>query len=114
MIHDYDLHSSPTISIHKPDTIKKPQGSTTDKVQYLGDMSSFQFFSNKIHLDGKNNNAHWKGQEIRKFGNQVVLIEDSQDQDENPIIMPSIKSIHHWIYSATGADRHTSDRLLKM
>ncbi|KAI8880203.1 hypothetical protein K501DRAFT_275782 [Backusella circina FSU 941] len=109
----HDIHS-PTSSIHKPDTIKKPQGSTTDKVQYLGDMSSFQFFSNKIHLDGKNNNAHWKGQQIRKFGNQVVLIEDGQDQEENPIIMPSIKSIHHWIYSATGADRHTSDRLLKI
>lgn len=82
-------------------------------------MSSFQFLSNKIHLDNKN--TKWKGQYIRRFGKQVVLVEDNkEEQEEKPADMPQnqllpyVKPIHYWIYSVTGADRHTSDRLLRM
>lgn len=97
---------------------KRPQGASSDRVQYLGDMSSFQFFSNKIHLDDKN--TKWKGHHIRKFGKQVVLVEDGKDEQENAPevpqsqLLPHVKPIHYWIYSVTGVDRHTSDRLLKM
>ncbi|KAI8979718.1 fungal-specific transcription factor domain-containing protein [Mycotypha africana] len=96
---------------------KRQQGTSYDKVQYLGDMSSFQFFSHKMHLNEKNDT--WKGQHIRKFGKQVVLVDDGKDEDENVDIpqaqlLPHIKSIHYWIYSVTGVDRHTSDRLLKI
>ncbi|KAI9485279.1 MAG: fungal-specific transcription factor domain-containing protein [Benjaminiella poitrasii] len=97
---------------------KRPQGASSDRVQYLGDMSSFQFFSNKIRLDDEN--TKWKGHQIRKFGKQVVLIEDLKDEDEEQSeipqsqLLPHIKSIHYWIYSVAGVDRHTSDRLLKI
>ncbi|KAI8641226.1 fungal-specific transcription factor domain-containing protein [Parasitella parasitica] len=97
---------------------KRPQGASSDRVQYLGDMSSFQFFSNKMHLDGKD--TKWKGHHIRKFGKQVVLVEDGKDEQgadpENPQLqlLPYVKPIHYWIYSVTGVDRHTSDRLLKI
>ncbi|KAI7904471.1 fungal-specific transcription factor domain-containing protein [Cokeromyces recurvatus] len=99
---------------------KRPQGASSDRVQYLGDLSSFQFFSNKIHLDDKN--TKWKGHHIRKFGKQIVLVEDLKDEEEEEgqtnipqsQLLPHIKSIHNWIYSVTGVDRHTSDRLLKI
>lgn len=97
---------------------KKPQGASSDRVQYLGDMSSFQLFSNKIQLD--DTNTKWKGHHIRKFGKQVVLIEDGKEDEENqtkipePQLLPHVKPIHYWIYSVTGVDRHTSDRLIKM
>ncbi|KAI8095243.1 fungal-specific transcription factor domain-containing protein [Thamnidium elegans] len=97
---------------------KKPQGASSDRVQYLGDMSSFQLFSNKIQLDDKN--TKWKGHHIRKFGNQVVLVEDGKEEQENIAdipqtqLLPHVKPIHYWIYSVTGVDRHTSDRLIKI
>jgi hypothetical protein len=99
-------------------TNKRPQGASSDPIQYLGDMSSFQFFSNKIHLD--DNNTKWKGQYIRRFGKQVVLIEDGKEEENKQAeipqnqLLPHVQPIHYWIYSVTGADRHTSDRLLKM
>ncbi|GAA5810491.1 hypothetical protein MFLAVUS_003913 [Mucor flavus] len=92
---------------------KKPQGASSDRVQYLGDMSSFQLFSNKIRLDDKN--TKWKGHHIRKFGNQVVLVEDGKEEQEDIAdipqtqLLPHVKPIHYWIYSVTGVDRHTSD-----
>ncbi|KAF7727016.1 Transcriptional activator of fatty acid utilization [Apophysomyces ossiformis] len=101
---------------------KQPLGGSSDRVQYLGDLSSFQFFSNKMHLEG-NNRAIWKGHQIRKFGKQVVLVEDRPEENTNgrkvphmsyPELFPQTESIDRWIYSVTGADRHTSDRLLKI
>lgn len=98
---------------------KRPQGASSDRVQYLGDMSSFQLFSNKIHLDDEN--TKWKGHHIRKFGKQVVLVEDGKDEEEEnqteipqTQLLPHVKPIHYWIYSVTGADKLTSDRLIKM
>jgi hypothetical protein len=96
---------------------KRPQGASTDGVQYLGDMSSFQFFSNKMQLNDQN--TKWKGHRIRKFGKQVVLVEDNEDEENHAeipqsLILSHLKPIHYWIYSVTGVDRHTSDRLLKM
>lgn len=98
--------------------IKRPQGASSDRVQYLGDMSSFQVFSNKIQLD--DTNRKWKGHHIRKFGKQIVLVEDKKEDEDDPKNIPDnqlaqhIKPIHYWIYSVTGVDRHTSDRLIKM
>lgn len=98
---------------------KRSQGASTDGVQYLGDMSSFQFFSNKIQLNDQN--TKWKGHRIRKFGKQVVLVEDDKDEEEErkeeipqSQLLPHLKPIHYWIYSVSGVDKHTSDRLLKM
>ncbi|KAG0167090.1 Transcriptional activator of fatty acid utilization [Apophysomyces sp. BC1034] len=101
---------------------KQPLGGSSDRVQYLGDLSSFQFFSNKMHLDG-NDRATWKGHHIRKFGKQVVLVEDNHEENTTdskvphlsyPDLFPQTGSVDRWIYSVTGADRHTSDRLLKI
>lgn len=109
-------NSIPSISTG---TGKRPQGASSDRVQYLGDMSSFQLFSNKIHLDDEK--TKWKGHHIRKFGKQVVLVEDGKDEEEEKHaeipqsqLLPHVKPIHYWIYSVTGVDRHTSDRLIKM
>jgi hypothetical protein len=116
-----DSMQSTTTTMGAPTTAtnKRPQGASSDPIQYLGDMSSFQFFSNKIHLDDKN--TKWKGQYIRRFGKQVVLIEDGKEEQEEKQaeipqnqLLPYVQPIHYWIYSVTGADRHTSDRLLKM
>ncbi|KAI7892918.1 fungal-specific transcription factor domain-containing protein [Mucor mucedo] len=115
---------SPSPGPHRQDSIqsnsgiKKPEGASSDKVQYLGDMSSFQLFSNKIQLD--DTNRKWKGHHIRKFGKQVVLVEDGkEDEVDDPSIpdtqlVPHVKPIHYWIYSVTGVDRHTSNRLIKI
>lgn len=115
---------SPSPGPHRQDSIqsnsgiKKPQGASSDRVQYLGDMSSFQLFSNKIQLD--DTNRKWKGHHIRKFGKQVVLVEDGkEDEVDDPNISETqlvshVKPIHYWIYSVTGVDRHTSNRLIKM
>ncbi|KAI8975002.1 fungal-specific transcription factor domain-containing protein [Pilobolus umbonatus] len=94
---------------------RKNQAYTTDNVHYLGDMSSFQFFSNKIRLDA--NGTKWKGRRIKKFGKQMVLIDEESEKTYHtptPQLLPHIKSIHHWIYSVSGIDRITSDRLLKI
>lgn len=81
-------------------------------------MSSFQFFSNKMHLDDNNSDTKWKGHHIRKFGKQVVLVEDDEEKESEILpqahLLPHLKPIHYWIYSVTGVDKHTSDRLLKM
>ncbi|CAO3579607.1 unnamed protein product [Absidia cylindrospora] len=116
-----DTHD-PTIPVHK----KTAAGGQSDSVQYLGDLSSFQFFSNKIKLDGSEN--VWRGQRLRKFGKQVVLVGDDASSEmgssgtSQPIMnpVPKIKTlfpgkdIHNWIYSVSGVDSHTSDRLLKI
>ncbi|KAI8370961.1 fungal-specific transcription factor domain-containing protein [Blakeslea trispora] len=99
---------------------KRPEGASTDSVHFLGDMSGLQFFSNKIQLDNSKDPT-WGGHRIRKFGKQVVLVEDDKEnmndkQAEIPKeqLLPHVKPIHYWIYSVTGVDRHTSNRLLKI
>jgi hypothetical protein len=108
--------------VHK----KISAGGKSDSVQYLGDLSSFQFFSNKIKTDGTEN--VWGGQRLRKFGKQVVLVGDSdtgigREITGAPVPTPPVpkiktlfpgKDIHSWIYSVSGVDTSTSDRLLKM
>lgn len=109
-----------TLPVHK-----KIKSAKSDSVLYLGDLSSFQFFSNKIQLDGSE--KFWKGQRLQKFGKQVVLIDDENgttqtnaDAIPESIHVPKIqtmfprKDIHHWIYSVSGVDSFTADRLLKM
>ncbi|KAI8391513.1 fungal-specific transcription factor domain-containing protein [Radiomyces spectabilis] len=100
---------------------KRPQGASSDRVQYLGDLSSFQLFSNKIQLKG-NDHILWRGKEhlITKFGEQVVLLEDeaATDHGKIPALLPELilpkTSVEQWIYDVTGLDRHTSDQLLKI
>ncbi|KAI9008784.1 fungal-specific transcription factor domain-containing protein [Phycomyces nitens] len=109
---------TPYTAAEKP-THKHLQSSSSDRVQYLGDLSSLQFFSNKMQLEGISEDM-WRGQKIRKFGKQVVLVKDTGDtpdfQQEKKVVDNCRQStnIHDWIYSVTGADRHTCDRLLKI
>ncbi|KAL0075555.1 fungal-specific transcription factor domain-containing protein [Phycomyces blakesleeanus] len=92
---------------------------SSDRVQYLGELSSLQFFSNKMQLEGLCHDI-WSGQKIRKFGKQVVLVKDTggitdiQDTDIIPDSFRQPSDVHYWIYSVTGADQHTCDRLLKI
>jgi hypothetical protein len=123
---DHRPHSSSDyIDASIPVHTKTAAGGQSDSVQYLGDLSSFQFFSNKIKMDGTNN--MWRGQRLRKFGKQVVLVGDDASAQlgntghyQPKISVPKIKTlfpgkdIHNWIYSVSGVDMHTSDRLLKM
>ncbi|KAI8059619.1 fungal-specific transcription factor domain-containing protein [Gongronella butleri] len=112
---------------------KKTAGGKSDSVQYLGDLSSFQFFSHKIKLDGSE--RMWHGQRLRRFGKQMVLIDEenfasqafsgiqpptSRGVSQPVLTIPKIKTlfprkdIHNWIYSVSGVDNQTSDRLLKI
>ena len=102
-----------------PSGKKRPQGASSDRVQYLGDMSTLQFLSKKIHLDGSNDiELLWKGRRIRKFGNQVVLVKDDGDKTSPyPPLLPGLfqqTGIRQWIYSVSGADQYTTDRLLRV
>lgn len=93
---------------------KQPQGALTDRVLYLGDLSTLQFFSNKIPLDEKKT---FTGRHIRRFGKQIVLVGDSKEDEEEQQqqqISPYIQPIYQYVYSVTGADRYTSDKLIKM
>ncbi|ORZ06882.1 fungal-specific transcription factor domain-domain-containing protein [Absidia repens] len=122
-----NLNDTPTNDNNIPVHKKTAAGGQSDSVQYLGDLSSFQFFSHKIKMDGTE--SIWKGQKLRKFGKQVVLVGDDLEQMENTtgvhqpqhmVPVPKIKTlfpgkdIHNWIYSVSGVDCHTSDRLLKI
>ncbi|KAI9255517.1 fungal-specific transcription factor domain-containing protein [Sporodiniella umbellata] len=94
---------------------KQPQGALTDRVLYLGDLSTLQFFSNKIPLDEKKT---FTGRHIRRFGKQIVLVEDvkgdEEEQEQQKQVIPHIDPIYHYVYSVTGADKYTSDRLIKI
>ncbi|CAO3590221.1 unnamed protein product [Absidia cylindrospora] len=122
-----NLNDTPINDNNTPVHKKTAAGGQSDSVQYLGDLSSFQFFSHKIKMDGTE--SIWKGQKLRKFGKQVVLVGDDLEQMENTagvyqpqhmVPVPKIKTlfpgkdIHNWIYSVSGVDCHTSDRLLKI
>ncbi|KAI7865279.1 fungal-specific transcription factor domain-containing protein [Spinellus fusiger] len=95
----------PTTMKSTTESSKKISDISSDRVQYLGDLSSLQFFSSKMQLEG------------RKFGKQVVLVENSADSIDTTTSLnqPQSKSdIYHWIFSVTGVDRYTCDRLLKI
>ncbi|KAI8339411.1 fungal-specific transcription factor domain-containing protein [Chlamydoabsidia padenii] len=122
----HDHNKEAFISVHK----KVAAGGQSDSVQYLGDLSSFQFLSNKIKIDGTQD--AWKGQRLRKFGKQVVLVGEGEPSSSSSLYMQTIdicprmnhvpkiktlfpdKDIHSWIYSVSGVDTFTSDRLLKI
>lgn len=98
---------------------KQPRGASSDRVRYLGDLSALQFLKDKISIEGGSEKMFLGGQKIKRFGQEIVLMEDN-DETEDPApfwftdsLSPG-RSIHHWIYSVSGVDRHTSDRLLKM
>ncbi|KAG1224297.1 hypothetical protein G6F35_004110 [Rhizopus arrhizus] len=95
------------------DSNKKPQGALTDRLVYLGDLSTLQFFSNKIRFDEKKT---WTGHRIRRFGKQIVLAEDpkNDDKEQEQQLLPFVRPIYYYVYSVTGADKHTSDQLIKI
>lgn len=98
-----------------------PSGVSYDNVHYLGDLSTLQFFSTKLDY---NPNKQWQGHQIKKFGDDVVLVADSglanSKSSKIPIfqwpenIHDSGENIHKYIYTITGIDQYTAVRLLKM
>ncbi|KAI8881402.1 hypothetical protein K501DRAFT_334749 [Backusella circina FSU 941] len=111
--------------VFKQYEIAEPQqwptrGFVHDHVQYLGDLSSFRLFSNKLNWPKF---KHWNGHNLKKFGDDVVLV---TDEIKNPSKIPvyedlemddfknSNEDIHQYIYSMTGLDRFTVTRLLKI
>lgn len=93
-----------------------PSGVAYDSIHYLGDLSTLQFFSNKIDEQGT-----FQGHKIRKIGGNVVLVADPGKPGPSkipvfqlPEDMHSGEDIHKYIYTVTGVDRYTAVRLLKM
>ncbi|KAI8882106.1 hypothetical protein K501DRAFT_324166 [Backusella circina FSU 941] len=103
------------------DSIQWPAGISYDHVRYLGDLSSFQFFSKRLVDEHR-----WHGHTIKRFGEDVVLVADPQVASEGvpsskipefewpEDIHPRGESIHKYIYSVTGLDQYTALRLLKI
>jgi hypothetical protein len=94
-----------------------PSGVSYDSIHYLGDLSTLQFFSNKLNEQGT-----LQGHKIKKFGDNIVLVADPGIPGSSKIpefqlpkdIHPSGEDIHKYIYTVTGIDRYTAVRLLKM
>lgn len=99
-----------------------PSGVSYDSIHYLGDLSTVQFFYNKLHM--QDHSTKLQGHTIKKFGDSVVLIADpgvsSQQSSKIPEfewpqnIHPVGEDIHKYIYTVTGLDKYTAVRLLKM
>ncbi|KAI7892739.1 fungal-specific transcription factor domain-containing protein [Mucor mucedo] len=93
-----------------------PSGVAYDSIHYLGDLSTLQFFSNKIDEQGT-----FQGHKIKKIGGNVVLVADPGEPGPSkipvfhlPEDMHSGEDIHKYIYTVTGVDRYTAVRLLKI
>lgn len=102
---------------------KPPKGASTDGLHYLGELSPLQFLQTRFPIEG-NGSGPWMGRRVRRFGKQILLM-DAEDEPTDGIRdrtppTPSVENmahhtgVQHWIYTVTGVDRHTSDRLLKM
>ncbi|KAI8083916.1 fungal-specific transcription factor domain-containing protein [Thamnidium elegans] len=98
-----------------------PSGVSYDSIHYLGDLSTVQFFYNKLRIQ---DHSKLQGHTIKKFGDSVVLIADpgvpSQQSSKIPEfewpqnIHPVGEDIHKYIYTVTGLDKYTAVRLLKI
>lgn len=102
---------------------KPPKGASTDGLHYLGELSPLQFLQTRFPIEG-NGSGPWMGRRVRRFGKQILLM-DAEDEPTDGIRdrtppTPSVENmahhtgVQHWVYTVTGVDRHTSDRLLKM
>lgn len=101
---------------------KLPRGALADHVRLIGDTSLIQqLFQYKIPA-GRLDELGTSGVHYRLFGRQVVQMTanhttgaDERPQTLNPeLFFQRHTGVNFWIYSTTGADRHTSDRLLQM
>jgi hypothetical protein len=95
-----------------------PTGFVHDNVQYLGDLSSFRLFSNKLNWPKF---KKWNGHNLKRFGDDVVLVTDNKNPSKIPVYedleafdLKNNDDIHQYIYSMTGLDKFTVTRLLKM
>ncbi|KAI9471893.1 MAG: fungal-specific transcription factor domain-containing protein [Benjaminiella poitrasii] len=102
-----------------------PPGVPYDSIYYLGDLSSLQFFSEKLRLP---TNQRLQGHFIKKFGEDVVLVADTTTNDNETNSKASKipefqwpkdihlkdEDIHKYIYAVTGLDQYTTVRLLKI
>ncbi|KAI7889502.1 fungal-specific transcription factor domain-containing protein [Mucor mucedo] len=92
-------------------------GVAYDSIHYLGDLSTLQFFSNKIDEQGT-----FQGHKIKKIGGNVVLVADPGEPGPSkipvfhlPEDMHSGEDIHKYIYTTvTEVDRYTAVRLFKI
>ena len=108
---------------------KLPQGALADHVRLIGETSLIQqLFQYKIPA-ARLDELGTSGVHYRLFGRQVVQMTannntmgaspdigyDERPQTINPeLFFQRHTGVNFWIYSTTGADRHTSDRLLQM
>lgn len=108
---------------------KLPRGALADRVRLIGDTSLIQqLFQYKIPA-GRLDELGTSGVHYRLFGRQVVQMmahngttgasHDTGCEERPETINPELffqrqTGVNFWIYSNTGADRHTSDRLLQM
>ncbi|RCH91853.1 Fungal specific transcription factor [Rhizopus azygosporus] len=94
-----------------------------DTIQYLGDLSTFQFLGSRLDLSRE---MKWEGYTIKRFGEDTVLVADRKEADVQQYsrLIPEIRwpkgmdpqgeDIHQYIYTVTGLDKHTAARLLKI
>ncbi|KAJ8656709.1 hypothetical protein O0I10_007556 [Lichtheimia ornata] len=108
---------------------KLPRGALADRVRLIGDTSLIQqLFQYKIPA-GRLDELGTSGVHYRLFGRQVVQMMahssttgaspdigcEERPQTINPeLFFQRQTGVNFWIYSNTGADRHTSDRLLQI
>ncbi|ORZ17359.1 fungal-specific transcription factor domain-domain-containing protein [Absidia repens] len=100
-----------------------PPGIPYDSVYYLGEMTDLQILSGKIKLD---DNSKWNGHCIKRFGDKIVLVADTTEEEKNyqsdnkiphyqwNHVAPGPQGIHGYVYSCTGVDQYTAIRLLKI
>ena len=96
---------------------KQEKGDTLDSVRFLGDMPELEMFRDHI---GEKEYYEVGERKYRKVGRHYVEIVSSTDDPlekrrfRGPPIPRTVTGINHWIYSMSGVDRYTSDRLMKM
>ncbi|KAG2221686.1 hypothetical protein INT45_002724 [Circinella minor] len=96
---------------------KQEKGDTLDSVRFLGDMPELEMFRDHI---GEKEYYEVGERKYRKVGRHYVEIVSPTDDPlekkrfRGPPIPRTVTGINHWIYSMSGVDRYTSDRLMKI
>ncbi|KAI8139346.1 fungal-specific transcription factor domain-containing protein [Fennellomyces sp. T-0311] len=96
---------------------KQEQGGSTDGLRFMGSLPELDIFRGRIHYKDY---FEVDGQYYRYMGEHIVhMIPPTEDPisripQRAPPIPHTITGINHWIYSISGVDRCTSDRLLRI
>ncbi|KAI9244705.1 fungal-specific transcription factor domain-containing protein [Phascolomyces articulosus] len=96
---------------------KQERGDTLDSVRFMGDLPELEIF--RKHIIPRDI-YEVGGQHFRKVGKHFVeMVSPTNDPLEKrrfrgPPIPKTVTGINHWIYSMSGVDRYTSDRLMKI